>query len=455
MMATKSITRNNLIRFGIIGLVLFYIFITMFYMDLDTTIQLSYEWVKSMFDGKYASFYSNALNAGVVKEGAVYDVGIYAVFGVWGIPVWISNALFGCSVRAAASLLWFKILLVICLIICIKLICDIARRLDIYDEEMPYHLLSMIIFVVPVIAVAQYDIIPMVLILYAILCGMDQITNKTIALFSLAFIMKPFAVFIFAIYLLVKEKHLKQLIIYGVESIIPFVICKLIYAVNKTNDATNNSFFGSKFMKLINVRINDGHGQASVFFIILLLACLLAYCWNNQKTEMKGFILLTMIVWMAFCLFTPSYPYWVLYLCPFLVLSVAMINGRYSDIANILEIIAELLLFVILTVPFEWVFGGEETMSYLIFKNIYQSKESVASVYNVMSRFGINTYEPVIHATLLVACIGIVGLSYYSITHEEEKMDTDSKTKMILNWIRLAVLFGWSMLCTLLLLVAA
>ena len=88
-------------------------FLTMYYSDITITSRFSLTLWDSLFDGRLLSFYDNALASGVAPEGAVYDIGIYAVFAIWGLPVWILRNVAGLDPMSVGSLLWFKLLLAV------------------------------------------------------------------------------------------------------------------------------------------------------------------------------------------------------------------------------------------------------------------------------------------------------------------------------------------------------
>ena len=81
---------------------LLFSFLTMYYVDITVTSQFGLVFIDSLFDLKPFGFYANALNTGIAPEGAVYDIGAYVIFGIWSVPVWILNRLFGVSVLSVS-----------------------------------------------------------------------------------------------------------------------------------------------------------------------------------------------------------------------------------------------------------------------------------------------------------------------------------------------------------------
>ena len=129
------------------------------YADLTVTAQYSLTLIDSLFDGEFASFYKNAMNSGIAPEGAVYDIGIYLVFAVWGFPVWILKKIFGISVLAAGGLLWFKVLLVLFAVGNAIVTEKIAKELKIVTDGMRFFLFLSLLFNFPIFVAAQYDVI--------------------------------------------------------------------------------------------------------------------------------------------------------------------------------------------------------------------------------------------------------------------------------------------------------
>ena len=144
-------------------IILLIMMFTMFYADITVTARFSMTFLDSLFDGRFASFYINALESGIAPEGAVYDIGIYSVFAVWGLPIWILNKLFGIDIMSIGCLLWFKLLLVFFTMGVVLTLKRIALNLGFGEKVGQYvcYLSSLsLLMVFPILVAAQYDVIP-------------------------------------------------------------------------------------------------------------------------------------------------------------------------------------------------------------------------------------------------------------------------------------------------------
>ena len=133
----------------------------MYYADITVTAQYSLCFIDSLFDGKPFSFYNNALMSGIAPEGAVYDVGMYIIFAIWNLPIWILGKIADINILGIFPLLWFKTLLIVFAYGTLWLLKKIVSYLK-FDEYTVKYLKWVYIlaplFVFPVFVAAQYDI---------------------------------------------------------------------------------------------------------------------------------------------------------------------------------------------------------------------------------------------------------------------------------------------------------
>lgn len=437
------------------AIILAVIALTMFYSDITVTARFSMTFLDSLFDGKFASFYLNASQAGVAPEGAVYDIGIYIVFAVWGIPVWGLNKLFGVDVMSVGCLLWFKLLVILFTLGTILLLKKIAIKLGLGDKASEYvcYLSGIsLLMVFPILVAAQYDIIPIFFMMYGILGWLEQNNRKCLLGFSVAFTMKPIAILTYGLLLLMEEKKIGRIILKAVISMIPVFICKGIYLLNPLNSDSNNVFLAGIISSLLKVSVPAGNGGFSLCFLVGALIYIAAYLEKlTDDTEKNGrkFIWFAFLLWADFCLFLDIAPYWIVYIAPFLVL-VLFFNERYINISLLLDLIVNVGIIFSMVVSFSWVYGGEKTFSYLILRPIYQmiNQEDIPTVCGTLRRFQLTMFQPAVNSVVIAAVIFIAYLSFRGLK-EENKEEI-----LIENWhmrIRIVLLYGWTMLCALML----
>ncbi len=439
-----------------LAIVLVIMMFTMFYSDIIVTAKFSMIFIDSLFDGKYASFYINALESGVAPEGAVYDIGIYIVFAIWGFPVWALNKLFGIDVMAIGCLLWFKLLLILFMLGSIVLLKKIALEIGLSDKASQYvgYLSGLsLLFIFPIFVAAQYDVIPVFFMLYGILGWLEGDRKKCLLFFSIAFIMKPIAILTYGVLLLLEEKRIGHIILKAAISLIPVFICKGMYLLNPVNRASNNIFLAGVISNLLKVSVPAGNGGFSLFFLIgasIYLAAYLQKLTGDIKYDGRKFIWFAFLLWAAFCLFLEVAPYWIIYLAPFLIM-VLFFNKESINTSLLMDLILNVGLIFSMVVSFSWVYGGEKTFSYLILRPVYQmiNSEDIPTVCGLLRRLNLTEMQPMVNSVVIAAVIFIAYLSYMGI-----KGESDEKEILIENWhirIRIIILYGWMALCLLLL----
>lgn len=449
-------SREDIVEFIALTLVYGYIFFTMFYADLTVTLQFSMTYIDSLFDGKFASFYNNALATGIAPEGAVYDVGIYFIFAIWGFPVYILNKLFHISYLSVGSLLWFKLLLVIFIFAIKRIIEQIAEEVGIDTKNVGKWWLVSPLVVFPALIAAQYDIVPVFFMLLGVLYAIRDEKLKYILFFSISFIMKPISMIGFVIVLLIKEKRIVDIIKCGILSIVPIIVCKLIYILNPVNNPTNNDFMTMNLMGLFNVGVDLGNERVSLFILIFFMICALCFMYEpkgNKEMDGKWLIWCLYLVWLVFCLFTSVIPYWIIYMAPFIVLVSFFSNDRINKVL-ILESIASIGFILLLTYKYTWVYGGSKTYSYLLLKNIYARKQDVHTVAGGLRALGIESFMPAIYAIVVGAFLVIAYKGYISLKHTEKENCGSEEICGLQWWIKIAFLCAWCVLTLLILVIS-
>ena len=449
-------SREDMIEFIALALVYGFIFFTMFYADLTVTLQFSMTYIDSLFDGKFASFYNNALSTGIAPEGAVYDVGIYFIFAIWGLPVYILNKLFHVSYLSVGSLLWFKLLLVVFAFAIKWVIEKIAEEVGIDAKKVGKWWLVSPLMVFPALVAAQYDIIPVFFMLLGVLYAIKDEKLKCVLFFSISFIMKPISLIGFVIVLLIKEKKIVDIIKYGILSVVPILVCKLIYMINPVNNPTNNDFVAMNLKGLFDVGIDLGNEKISLFILVFFLIC--AFCFmykpkENRESDGKYLIWCLYLVWLSFCVFTSVYPYWIIYMAPFIILISFFSKDGINKIL-IMESIASIGFILVLTYKYTWVYGGSKTYSYLLLQNIYVNKQDVSTVAGALNALGLGSFMSAIYAVVVGAFLVIAYKGYISLKHDEKENNESEKICSLQWWVKIAFLCAWCVLTLLILLIS-
>ena len=461
--------RSRQIEWAIIAAVLAFMTLTMYYADIVVTSQFSLVFIDSLFDGKFASFYNNALATGIAPEGAVYDIGTYLVFAIWGLPVWILEKLFQIDVVSIVSLLWFKLLLVAFAIGSVWWLKKIAMQLGFREKIAGYivQLFSVsLLFVFPILVSAQYDVIPLFFMLWGISKWLDNNRKGWLLAFAIAFVMKPFALFTFIIMVIIDEKRVSHIFTTGLIAALPLLVCKGIYMLNPVSAVSNNDFLMVMYTKLMDVYIPAGNGNLSLFLLGLFLVYIAVYLFKpkeNRVANGQWLIWYSFLVWALFCILVPIYPYWIIYLSPFLVL-VIFFAAAHLRLSLIADLLINISLIFILIVQYPWVYGGESTFGYLLLKPVYEKAagNGISAVNDIISRFKLYNFQPAFQALLFAMIITVAYLSYQALKDGDSNPDDRENTEDIKDkeeammrrvhiWLRVAVLFAFSGLCLFLL----
>lgn len=420
-------------------------FLTMYYADITVTARFSFTFLDSLFDGKPISFYTNALSTGIAPEGAVYDIGMYVIFAIWNLPVWVLDKLFGINLLSVGCLLWYKALLVFFMLTGAVVVKRIGQEVG-YDDTTQnlvriIYLLSFIV-IFPVFVAVQYDIVPLLFILYGILYCLKGCKRRFFLCFAIAMTMKPFALFAFIALVLLTEKNILKIFRNGFAGISLMLCCKVLYSFSEGYRMSGGAFFSGMLPGLFKNSIPIGNADLSLFMFALFLTYIAAYHWKEGSDHHKNsqmIIFIITCVWAAFSLFVGILPYWLVYLAPFLTLSVFMNPGKVN-FCLILDLCYNAAITVIMIMKYTWVYGGEKAFQYLVFKPLCQGyiigSEGV-TVTGILRHLYIEDLLPVFSA--LQAAAIIVILIVASRTNNEARQ----KVGVCHVRVRICMLFGW------------
>jgi len=446
---------NNLSKIDIVltCIALLLCFFTMYYADITVTSQFGLTFLDSIFDGKILSFYQNCLNTGIAPEGAVYDMGTYIVFGIWAIPVWIINKIVSIKLVGAGVQLWFKLMITLFMLISIKPLASIARSLEINEASIPYvnliYLLSCTLWM-PVLVASQYDIIPLLFVLL----GFDAYLKdekRYIAFFATAITMKPFAILLYFALVLLAEKNILKILRNLVLVLIPVFIFKFAYSFTPGYSASSGSFLDNNLDHLLGTQIDLGLGKSSLFIVALVGIYIWSYL--NDKENKKS-TWMACALWTTFVVLAESSCYWSVYLAPFIVLTMFLINNDINK-CLIINIVFELSLTIAYILNYSWVYGGEKTFSYLVIKGLYNKyipTEGAVTIAGILRKLSVDRFFPAITAIIFATILTILVLGYKSLCIEDKNgknIDRDSNDSINIWVIRFKyiIVFGWFLVC--------
>lgn len=164
------------------------------------------------------------------------------------------------------------------------------------------------------------------------------------------------------------------------------------------------------------------------------------------------FICFSFLMWCAFCIFVPAYPYWIVYLAPFLTLLI------FFDKSNInfmlmLDILANIGMIIVLINKYDWVYGGGDIFAYLLLKPYFiKVAGNVQSVAEIMGKVVPNFIFPMCYAVTVVSLGTIAYLSFKNMRNTDE--EAASKISQVYFAFRVLILYLWLFICLALLFLA-
>ncbi len=170
-----------------------------------------------------------------MSVGGSYDFILYLVFAVYDFPIWVWEKLTGFSfMQFVPTRLYIKGIGWVFAGVSAYLIYKIAELCEIDREEAkwcPVLFLSSAIFFYTQVIMSGYDTISVAFTLVGIYGYLKKNDRCFVLSFAVAIGMKMFAIWIFIPLVLLREKRVWKILIYGIEGISVLVIPKIWFAV--------------------------------------------------------------------------------------------------------------------------------------------------------------------------------------------------------------------------------
>ena len=206
------------------------------YNDIAFTSSCGVKFWNCLFSGKLPIFYWEGYQGaeGSILEssmGGSYDFALYFMFALYNFPTWIWEKITGFSfMQFIASREYIKGIVWVFSGICAYLIYKLAEICDVEKEEAKWGallFLSSAIFFYTEVIMSGYDVISASFTLLGIYGYLKKNNKCFVISFSLAIAMKMFAVWIFIPLVLLKEKRIWRILVYGIEGLIALVVPKV------------------------------------------------------------------------------------------------------------------------------------------------------------------------------------------------------------------------------------
>lgn len=430
--------------------------LTMYYADITVTGQFGLVFLDALFDGKPLQFYAYAQQSGIAPEGAVYDIGTYAIFGIWSLPIWLLHKFMGVSALSVGSLLWLRILVLIFYLGTIVLVEHIGKVLYHNGKNAIYasflYAISLSAFF-PVFVASQYDALSVFFVLWGIYYYL-QGNEKWPWIFAVSMTIKPMTLFVLIILVLRKEKNIFNIIIRLLEGMSLLLVCKLLYMLNPAYQESVSAFLAKNTGSLLAANFSTPTGEVSLFFLAVVLIYVAAYLSRTKDDRIT--ILMIFCLWGAFQIFGGMTCYWSIYLAPFLALTVMMTDMSRINLTLLIQFAAEACMLLVYILNYSWVYGGEKTYSYLILKPLYEKalekSNTPSTAAGLLRTVHVDQYAAALLAVAL-GCLGTIAVLCYQNLKEESavvKKGDESATSEaeITPWhwrLRLLVLYGFAL----------
>ena len=440
---TLSLGQSNQKRnIGDLTLFLFVLFLVaaasfvFLYSDMIDMVSNSNLLLKSIFNGRFLEYYTYTLENSTSAFAANYDFPLYLIFAIWNLPF---AFIFHFEINGFVYL-WFKLLVVICIVACSCLMYKIYKLLD---EEgiftrgtfLLLMLSSPLVFLGEFIA-GQYDCISMILILAGLYKYLKGKEKWSLLFFCLAVPIKTFAIFLFIPLLIYKEKNvLKILLKTACVFIIP-VICKLLFRGDpaytfllgaQNRDATNLLMKAS--VQIFNIEVH-------VFLLLFLLLCFVCYFCKYDRLKV---LLIAATIYTSFIIFIPIRSYWVFLAEPFLILLIVTKPKLYkvNFLIHAIAVISGGVFFLY----FHGIYNSNWMARSLGLNQIFDLPTVVkyGNFANFINVHGWSAYMPLLRTIFIGSCIALLVINAL----DSKMLDFSSEfSPRALSWIKSIVVAG-------------
>ena len=324
------------------------------YNDIVFTTRNGINLINLLFEGKILNFFS--YNANIVSgniyfpaiQSAIYNFLLYVVFAIWNFPLWILEKFLHVDVmNNIGCLLWSKTMVVFFLIVSANILRKICIELKLSKNSINwsvFYYLSSALVLSSTLIMSQYDVISVTVILMGFLMYIRGDMKKFVLFFMVAITLKYFALFVFIPLVLLKEKRIMKILQYVVSGLSLTILINFIFSFDKSTQTSTN-FLLEMLRKFMANSLEISVGQTSWFYILIIL--LFIFCYYkvvSSKEELNKFsVYVSFLSYAVLFGFTSSYPYWVIFIVPFIILLILQ-NPKNMEFNMIIEIVMSTVL---------------------------------------------------------------------------------------------------------------
>lgn len=443
----------NRIELGVAFLALFLIFSTMFYGD-NFGMFLTYFWTN---EGLFSGTGLDMLGSNQLPYGLMHQW----ICEIWVLPVNLLYHLFKFDFNSPMAILWYKLIIPIFLLLCMREMSNIARIMQVQKKHimwMHFLFITSVLVTLPVFHIAQTDVLYLFFMLRGFRALLQNDTKKFLVYYAISGSFKMISLFVFIPLVLMKEKRILFIIrnmICGC-IIVPLqhVWYRVIQALNgaffykdlstqytqhtqqaetvvesvEETQETITGFYSHFYNKILYFEfpaVRKGYVASLLVFLFVLL-CIWCYMQKTEDTHewrLKCIYFSTASLLLFFVMSSPS-PYWIVILYPFLFLLIYANNKRLR-INLLLEKAFTMTMFIVYVMNTFWVYGGAKSFDWLFLTKwgIVPTGHELQGGPNIagyLEKIYVDKFMPVITAVCLACAIGIIWVNWPKLQYDEE-----------------------------------
>lgn len=429
-----------------------FLFIVFLYNDILVTTNFSIAFDKLILKGQFYHLYEATYHAfgGMFDcQQITYDFPIYIFFGIWNTPLAVITHFSNIHWEETLwGVYYAKLFLILLLFLNLKVISKILElfQLDYTDKKMYNYLYISSAFTLLIVAMfGGYELLSMLFALLGIYFYLKDNNKLFLLFFAIAISIKLFALFIFIPLLLMKEKNIWKIILYGFCGVSLLLFSKLYFMHAPMYYESMHGFEGlmsERFMKGI---ISSGYGGISIFALLFVIICFYAYSIKDDY-QSDLFKLNTMyipfIIYMLFLTFIYCHPQWYILIVPYEIFFL-IINKKNRKINLILDIAISVSAVALLFLVFNSVFIPWAITPYTILKYIVPSKNYYLKILPFIEHFHLVDYKN------LVSSVFFGSLLYFSYINNPKKILANNKKNIEpwnhpLLWLRMCIIIPFA-----------
>lgn len=343
------------------------LFYTLVYSDILITVQHSLNLWDYILEGRLGSFYAESYGAVETLgyhtgDSVFYDFPLYIVFAAWNFPLWLLRRFAGANILCSPlCVAWAKSLLLAFTGLALWALGRVCRALGL-DEEAAgwarFLTLSSALFLSAVVLLGQYDIIAISLMLLGLEAYLRGDTRRFLLFFALSAPMKFFTLLAFVPLLLLREKRVGHILLQLGCSVSLLAVFRLLFHSEVRGDGLFWFIFASELPL----------SMGSVYLFVAGMAALVLFCYCRPWQEEQGrkwAVYACLLSYSIFFLTVNTYPYWIVYMVPFLAL--VMVQGRDIFRVNLLlDLVLSGGVLLAYLFKYSWCFDGAAASSMLL-----------------------------------------------------------------------------------------